>query len=121
MDRCLDDFHHDCAVFRGKSSVEIAISAFEYSHCVDCFVLGDLHFCSPILQPMDGEEECTARRRWYFIILRPFINCIFAPGWSGEEDNGQTDEVLIVTAKRISWIQEVTQVQINKQLITILH
>ena len=126
MDRCLDDFHHDCAVFRGKSSVEIAISVFEYSHCwTDCFLLGDLHFCSPILQPMEG-EECTAKRRCYFIILRPlrpFINCIFAPAWSAEEDrnNGHMDEVLIVTAIRISWIQEVTQVQVNKQLLTILH
>ena len=74
---------------------------------------------------MEG-EECTAKRRCFFIILRPlrpFINCIFAPAWSAEEDrnNGHMDEVLIVTAIRISWIQEVTQVQVNKQLLTILH
>ena len=46
---------------------------------------------------------------------------LVAPAWSAEEDrnNGHMDEVLIVTAIRISWIQEVTQVQINKELLTI--
>ena len=32
VDRCLDDFHHDCAVLRGRGSVEIVISVFEYIH-----------------------------------------------------------------------------------------
>ena len=85
-----------------------------YSHRTDYFLLGDLHFCSPVLQPMEGEER-TTKRRWHFIILRPFISCIFAPAWSGVEDrnNGHTNEVLRGTARRISWIQEVSQVPIN--------